>query len=310
MTIQCNSIGSSIMRLFDSLSRKPGISNELKNQLKALGHGNKLSLPHECPHKVLGQTRESLAKLRLGLDGQAGLSVIQQPISARFMPRFEYTYCERPSKILHQGKTVLMDTLSNQDITEMFNDPSQVMEIKNRAGNSATLTLAEFRIIQDYMGHDNLSRVLNQFLRGEKPENTRLTAQQMTEMATLLISALNALPTDAHPGIHCLKQSGHLFQTMLAAGKESRPFVPDSFISIKQFEDKGPQTQIPALDPRFGDALVVIRSDLARDVRDVFGKCEQEREAIIPPYESFDVTIFEPRKEGQPAMELTGRAKT
>lgn len=300
----------SLFKSIGLIADKPSISPELAQKLRSIGHEKKLILvaQHLPPHKVLGQSRENLASLRLDPEQQGELSVVQSPHQSGFTPLHNYANEFTPPRIMIDGKSMLMESASNEELRAYFMNPEKVRHIDTQGQDSITLTLPEFRAIQDYMGRPGLSASLKQYMLGQDVADPNLSPVQLQEMALLIISGLNALPAAQIDGVHDLGKETINFENMAKAAKDKTPFVPDTFLSIKQ-SLTGKNEDLNPPDPDKGNSRILIKTNQAKDVRIIHGQFAHEREAIAAPFESYKVEKLNTVGQDKPVFQLTGMSQ-
>lgn len=276
------------------------VSPQLLAQLAAVGHPHIQLLNRGPAHPVLGLSREKLSDMRIPPQEAADMALIKQgKLEPRLVSDSDFT----PPKVLLNGKPRLLETLSQSERSALFADHTAIWHPPEKA--EVTLHRAEHRAIQDYMSAPGQSRLINNFLRGELPRALGLkTPKDLHEFALLMISGLNALPSQSVISMHTLPSNSPMFQKMLQAAQTGKPFHLDYFLSVTPLaEEQAADRHTPA-NSSLGDTAVLVHSNIAKDVSNINQIYAQEQESIIPPYVSFKVNPVKVSGPDKPALEL------
>ncbi|HEX5486343.1 MAG TPA: hypothetical protein VFX23_10135 [Limnobacter sp.] len=208
-----------------------------------------------------------------------------------------------PPKVKIEGNLKLLESLTHQERIALFADVGAVWHPPQHPNIS--LHRAEQRAIQDYMSAPDQSKMINHFLRGEIPQNLGLkTPKDLREFALLMISGLNALPSQTVISMHTLPANSPMFKAMVEAAQTGKPFSPDYFLSVTPLSEEHAADQHTPPNRSLGDTAILIRSNISKDVSSVNQIYAQEKESIIPPYVSFQVKPVKSVGANKPALEL------
>lgn len=276
------------------------VSPQLLAQLAALGHSH-IQLLHSGPaHSVLGLSREKLSQMRIPPQEAADMALIKR---GKLEPRLVSDNEFEPPKVLINGKPRLLETLTQSERSALFADYAAVWHPPEQA--EVTLHRAEHRAIQDYMSAAGQSRLINNFLRGELPHSLGLkTPKDLHEFALLMISGLNALPSQGVISMHTLPSNSPMFKNMLQAAQTGKPFHLDYFLSVTPLGEEQAADRHTPPNSSLGDTAILVHSNIAKNVSNINQIYAQEQESIIPPYVSFKVNPVKVSGPDKPTLEL------
>lgn len=299
----------SVKQLFNALIELGGgkkTSPQLLAQLEALGHPHIQLLNCGPAHGILGLSREKLAQMRITPQDAAKMTLIR---AGKLEPRLVSDSDFTPPKVLFNGKPRLLETLSQDERSALFEDHAAVWHPPEHA--EVALHRGEHRAIQDYMSAAGQSRLINGFLRGEKPQNMGLkTPKDLHEFALLMISGLNALPSQSVVSMHTLPSKSPMFENMMRAARDGKPFQLDYFLSVTPLSQQQALDRHTPPNSSLGDTAILVHSNIAKDVSSVNQIYAQEKESIIPPYVSFKANAVQHPKANQPVLELIEYSRT